>query len=323
MVMGINPPTSGNTFDAFQMLAEKTNGTSSNATTSNATTSTPTNHMVTVGKDGQLRYDPEFITAAVGDTVTYQFFPKNHTVTQSNFAEPCQPKADTSSDHTPGFDSGFMPVAANDATPHLFTITVNDTNPIWAYCRQVGHCGSGMVMGINPPTSGNTFDAFQMLAEKINGTSSASTPGAIGTDYSSTYGSSASTASAPGAMGTDYSSTYGSSASTASAPAATSTGYGSTYGSSASTVKGAVDDAAVGGSSINVSDLTRNTYIIIGLLCALLLGLIVLAMFTLFQRGGGYKAVPISTAAPGILPYSQKGPYSTPYSTADAEEYRD
>lgn len=33
----------------------------------------------------------------------------------------------------------------------VFTLTINDTNPIWLYCAQVGHCQAGMVAVINPP----------------------------------------------------------------------------------------------------------------------------------------------------------------------------
>lgn len=34
-----------------------------------------------------------------------------------------------------------------------FSITINDTNPIWLYCSQteLSHCQAGMAMVINPP----------------------------------------------------------------------------------------------------------------------------------------------------------------------------
>ena len=35
-----------------------------------------TNHVVTVGKGSNLAFDPPTLNAAVGDTVTYQFFSK-------------------------------------------------------------------------------------------------------------------------------------------------------------------------------------------------------------------------------------------------------
>ena len=49
-----------------------------------------------------LGYVPESITAKVGDMVSFVFMQKNHTATQSTFAEPCKKKEG-------GMDSGFMP----------------------------------------------------------------------------------------------------------------------------------------------------------------------------------------------------------------------
>ncbi|KAK4228576.1 hypothetical protein QBC38DRAFT_535712 [Podospora fimiseda] len=114
-------------------------------------------HTVTVGKGG-LRFDPPTLTAAAGDTITYQFFARNHSVTQSSFNEPCQPLSG-------GFFSGFVPTESPDVSSRTtFTITVQDaTRPIWLYCGQTNgnHCQSGMVQAINAPTTGeNTFQAF-------------------------------------------------------------------------------------------------------------------------------------------------------------------
>lgn len=49
---------------------------------SGGTSSSPTNHIITVGGPGKLFYSPSNITANVGDTVTFNFQQKNHTVTQ-------------------------------------------------------------------------------------------------------------------------------------------------------------------------------------------------------------------------------------------------
>ena len=76
-----------------------------------------------------------------------------------------------------------MPVNASDATPRTFTLTVNDTKPIWVYCRQTGHCGQGMVFAVNSdetPTSNHTFDQFVTLAKLINGTSANSNSNSTG-----------------------------------------------------------------------------------------------------------------------------------------------
>ncbi|KAK7049361.1 hypothetical protein VNI00_005962 [Paramarasmius palmivorus] len=135
------------------------------------TAATSTDHKVVVGGPGKLTYEPSNINAQVGDTVTFEFRQKNHTVTQSTFNEPCRALSLTSTTGEIGFDSGFMPVADGATNFPTYTIKINDTKPIWTYCRQGNHCGSGMVFSINA-VAPNTFDAFQAKAMQINGTGS-------------------------------------------------------------------------------------------------------------------------------------------------------
>jgi len=223
MVFAINPPdaSSNTSFAAFQALAIELNGTQASAlppvttvppqswavataTVSDASSTWvstytsyvgtpeptyaaggPVTHNITVGINGQLSFGPANITAAIGDIVEFTFLAKNHSVVQSSFSEPCTPLAD-------GFNLGFHPVAANTTGPS-FSITVNNTTPIWGYCAQtspVSHCGSGMVFSINAVESGpNNFAAFLALAEAtlttnssdaLSGTASASTPSGTG-----------------------------------------------------------------------------------------------------------------------------------------------
>ncbi|KAF8078487.1 hypothetical protein FPV67DRAFT_1465429 [Lyophyllum atratum] len=129
-------------------------------------------HKVIVGGPGKLTFDPPFISAQPRDTVVFEFHQKNHTVTQSSFADPCRKLANG------GFDSDFVPVADSVTTDFpTWSITVNDTAPIWAYCRQkipVSHCGAAMVFAINAvENSERNFTAFQNVAKAINGTAAA------------------------------------------------------------------------------------------------------------------------------------------------------
>ncbi|KAG9225921.1 hypothetical protein CCMSSC00406_0006457 [Pleurotus cornucopiae] len=186
MVFAVNP---GDRFSAFQSAATggaaSTPPTSSSAapsgfvtvtatvtvpapsaSASSTSTSTTNDHRVIVGGPGRLFYEPANITAQVGDTVTFEFRQKNHTVTASSFAQPCSPLSQTTTTGEVGFDSGFIPVADNATTFSTWTIRVNDTKPIWAYCRQGNHCTQGMVFSVNAVESGpNNFAAFQAKAK--------------------------------------------------------------------------------------------------------------------------------------------------------------
>jgi len=189
MVFAVNPgPGQFATFQATANgTATATGSTSSpvisspsSTTTASSSTTTSSDHVITVGGPNGLVYTPSNITANPGDTVTFQFLATNHTATQSSFAVPCGKLALTSTSGQVGFDSGFMPVSASTTTAPTFTIQVNDTKPIWVYCRQSGHCGKGMVFSVNAPSTGNTFAAFKAAAIAQNGTSSSSSPAGSG-----------------------------------------------------------------------------------------------------------------------------------------------
>lgn len=126
-------------------------------------------HTVEVGDDGKFIYNPDTVQAAVGDTVVFEFYPGGHSVAQSTFDNPCQPAAN-------GIWSGFFnPSSGTDS--NVFEITINDMNPIWIYCAQIGHCNSGMAMVINPPSTGsNTLAAYKSAAANAK----AATPQNVG-----------------------------------------------------------------------------------------------------------------------------------------------
>lgn len=130
-------------------------------------------HTVTVGglkpvETGMapaLSYFPESIDAAVGDKVKFVFMQKNHTVTQSTFADPCKKMEN-------GMDSGFMP-NADGKTGVEWEMDVKTTEPLWFYCKQQAgfHCAKGMVFAINAAKTGEkTFSAWKQLAISKNGT---------------------------------------------------------------------------------------------------------------------------------------------------------
>jgi plastocyanin len=128
-------------------------------------------HKVIVGGPGKLAFDPPRVDALPRDTIVFEFHQKNHTVTQATFDDPCR-RATVNG--VLGFDSGFFPVADDATTFPTWNYTVVDTAPVWAYCRQANHCGSGMVFVINSvEDSGRSFSAYQNVAKALNGTSAA------------------------------------------------------------------------------------------------------------------------------------------------------
>lgn len=123
------------------------------------------NHTVFVGASQNgtigLRFDPQQITAAKGDIVSFEFRGGNHTVTQSSFANPCAWQFNTVTNQK-GFNSGFLPFVNTSGQVSVYSLEVNDpSTPIWFFCGRVPHCKSGMYGAINAPTTGNkTFENF-------------------------------------------------------------------------------------------------------------------------------------------------------------------
>ena len=100
------------------------------------------NHDILAGQGG-LSFTPNVTTAAVGDTLTFHFYPGKHNVVRGAFDIPCNYTGDT-------FYSGFI-VPLDGESDQVFVVTVNDTEPIWFYCSEWMHCQLGMVGVVNPP----------------------------------------------------------------------------------------------------------------------------------------------------------------------------
>jgi len=198
-----------------------------------AAASAQTTFNVLVGANGTLTYQPSQVFAAAGDTINFSFLSKNHTATQSTFAAPCQ----NMTTPTAGIDSGFFFVSPNATSVAQWSFTLtNASTPLWFYCRQTGHCETGMVFAVNPSnTTTKTFANFQAaaMASAPDGT-----PGAA--NSTSTNGTTASGSAGAGATAT------GSSGATISGGGATTTG---TSGAAATPTSGAM---RMGGSAAGV-----------------------------------------------------------------------
>ena len=171
------------------------------AATALAGTAFAADHSVAVGtKAGELVFKPDSIKAAEGDTVTFKFWPKNHSVAQGAFGSPCSPMNN-------GMWSGFVPTSDTEKVSNwTFQFEVkNASAPIWFYCTQGKHCQNGMVGVINPPASGpNTLAAYKnasaQASTNVSPTSKAGSGGNL-TESSTSTSPSGSASSAPASTG--------------------------------------------------------------------------------------------------------------------------
>ncbi|KAI5480133.1 hypothetical protein MNV49_001793 [Pseudohyphozyma bogoriensis] len=146
----------GNVLGAPQVSSSATPATTTSSSTASAAT-----HSVSVGANG-LTFTPNSVTAATGDTVVFIWGNEDHSVTQSSFDAPCSHLVDGGGIAV-GIDSG-LPI--NVGSVWAVEVT-NASQSVWIYCREPGHCPTGMVMAINP-TAAQTVDAFTAAAKAVS-----------------------------------------------------------------------------------------------------------------------------------------------------------
>ncbi|KAM5537996.1 hypothetical protein V8D89_008472 [Ganoderma adspersum] len=140
--------------------------------------------VVTVGGSTQAPdgastvFDPDAVTADIGDVVIFNFTQGNHTATQSTFAAPCIPLHDFNITLN-GFDSSFRSAGNFSAITYL-SVNVTTSDTIWFFDWNT--CAEGGVGGINiNGTNYLTLDGFRRNAMRLNGTATASSgPSATG-----------------------------------------------------------------------------------------------------------------------------------------------
>lgn len=65
-------------------------------------------HRVKAVAQPSFRFEPNIITAEVGDYIEFHFGPKNHSVARGSFFKACAPA------HDGGFFSGYLPVEEDE-----------------------------------------------------------------------------------------------------------------------------------------------------------------------------------------------------------------
>ncbi|KAI9782340.1 MAG: hypothetical protein M1839_005213 [Geoglossum umbratile] len=114
---------------------------------------------VQVGGDaGENVFLPTTIMAEVGDNIVFTWHTGRHSVIESDFSNPCNPKS-------AGIFSGSVTALLGEGLGQAFAVPVLHTNPIWLYSGQSQDCQSGMVAVINPPSGGNNLDTYKANAK--------------------------------------------------------------------------------------------------------------------------------------------------------------
>ncbi|PWY67241.1 hypothetical protein BO94DRAFT_479047 [Aspergillus sclerotioniger CBS 115572] len=138
-------------YSSTDVPSSTTSTTRTSQASTTTTTSTTATHTVQVGsKEDPHQYLPHNITAAVGDVIVFEFYPRNHSVVKADYLAPCVPASGTI------FYSGiFNSFNEQDGDlvgpPPTWSLVVNDTKPTFFYCTAIDSCiGNGMVGVINP-----------------------------------------------------------------------------------------------------------------------------------------------------------------------------
>jgi hypothetical protein len=97
--------------------------------------------------------------------IEFDFYPTNHSVVRAEYSYPCIPYELTGVNKV-GFFSGFKPVDAILPDPPKFSITVNDSLPIFFYCGATGSCINYQMVGVINPNASTSLVTQKELAKE-------------------------------------------------------------------------------------------------------------------------------------------------------------
>ncbi|EON61249.1 hypothetical protein W97_00462 [Coniosporium apollinis CBS 100218] len=112
---------------------------------------------IAVGRGDGHTFSPDNVKVNPGDVVKFEFFPAKHAVARAEYVFPCVPYESTGAGKT-GFFSGFFNSKEESNNPESWSITVNDTNPIYFYDSAPRLCLEHTMVGvINPEDDGSIY----------------------------------------------------------------------------------------------------------------------------------------------------------------------
>lgn len=169
------------------------------ASSTPTSSSEPKVHLIKAGAGG-FKFTPQEIhNVSVGDIVSWEFYPPDHSVARAEYNSACVPYEYTGKDKV-GFWSETQWVKDTSQITY-FNITINSTEPIFFYCAAPKSCtDKHMVGAINP-------NSTQTLASQVHAAAVADfqvAPGeTIPAEASSTLSSAPTSTGAPAESGGD------------------------------------------------------------------------------------------------------------------------
>ncbi|KAL1601459.1 hypothetical protein SLS60_006374 [Paraconiothyrium brasiliense] len=128
----------------------------SGTSSSNSSSSRPPQVYTVKAGAGGFKFDPQELTDVnVGDTVTFEFYPPDHSVARAEFGSACVPYEYTGKGKT-GFWSDTQLVKDVDHLTY-YNVTVNSTEPIFFYCAAPDSCTGHQMVGVINPNSTQTL----------------------------------------------------------------------------------------------------------------------------------------------------------------------
>ncbi|KAI0835642.1 hypothetical protein F5Y06DRAFT_305850 [Hypoxylon sp. FL0890] len=125
------------------------------STTTSTVSSAAATHTVLVGL--QHDFEPDTIKANPGDTIRFNFYPKNHSVVRADFKKPCIPW-ELTQDPTQSFFSGPIEQDSLQSPIPSWDLKVNNTDPVFFYCSAPDSCIKWKMVGVINPNETFTLD---------------------------------------------------------------------------------------------------------------------------------------------------------------------
>ncbi|KAJ5754160.1 uncharacterized protein N7511_008313 [Penicillium nucicola] len=149
-------------YGSVEALPSLTSDLISSSATPTSTSVGIATHTVLVGpKTNPHQYVPSSITANVGDTIVFEFYPTNHSVVRADYLAPC-----VYSDKNLFYSPNMLPDGLLDGDPPTYSLRVNDTKPTFFYCTAIDSCLKNGMVGVINPSANQTFTSQYNAALK-------------------------------------------------------------------------------------------------------------------------------------------------------------